>query len=242
MGGLTRFIKNIIVDNIPPFISRKIRIRQEKKFAFDNFSYAQEGEDRVLLRFLEDKVSGFYVDIGAHHPIRFSNTFLYYQKGWNGINIDAMPGSMEAFNSLRPRDINLQLPISSKKQLLKYYSFNEPALNTFSEEEAKKKDGLRSYRIIQIIEMETLPLSDVLDEYLLPNQKIDFMSIDVEGLDFEVLKSNNWEKYMPEIILIESLTNSLEKIHENQVYIFLKSRGYSIVAKTFNTLFFKKDK
>jgi FkbM family methyltransferase len=241
MGRITRNIKNIIVDNVPSFISRELRLRQEKNLSVEHLTYSQEGEDRVLFRLLEEKGIGFYVDIGAHHPVRFSNTFLFYLMGWKGINIDAMPGSMDAFHTLRPRDINLELPISSKEQLLKYYSFNEPALNTFSEEEAKKQDGKGSYKIIQTFEMETHPLVDVLDKYLEANQKIDVMSIDVEGLDFDVLKSNNWEKYMPEIILIESLRVSLERIHENEIFIFLKDRGYTIIAKTVNTLFFKRE-
>lgn len=210
--------------------------------AFQSLSYSQEGEDRVLSRFLENKTNGFYIDIGAHHSFRFSNTYLFYRQGWTGINIDAMPGSMEPFKSLRPNDINLEIPISNQKQVLTYHIFNEPALNTFSKDEAKKKDGLRNYKIIDRVELNTFPLSEVLDKYLPENQDIDFMSIDVEGLDFEVLQSNNWNKYRPEMVLIESLRSSLDNIKDNEVYTFLMEKEYSLVAKTFNTLFFKKVK
>ena len=75
---------------------------------------------------------GFFVDVGAHHPQRFSNTYYFYLKGWSGINIDAMPGSMKIFDDLRSRDINLEIPISDKSEILTYYEFDEPALNSFS--------------------------------------------------------------------------------------------------------------
>lgn len=205
-------------------------------------SYSQEGEDLVLMRFMEGKKNGFYVDIGAHHPFRFSNTYLFYKQGWRGINIDAMPGSMDSFKTHRPNDINLEIPVSDKRQFLTYYSFNEPALNTFSKEEAKKKDGLRNYKIIKTIDLETLPLSHILDEHLPKEIEIDFLTIDVEGLDFAVLKSNNWEKYKPKYILIESLRNSMDDLGENEIYNFLKINEYTLFAKTFNTMFFKLNK
>jgi hypothetical protein len=148
---------------------------------------------------------------------------------------------MNAFKKLRPRDINVEIPVSDKKQVLAYHIFNEPALNTFSIEEARKKDGLGDYKILQVINLETFPLSDILDKYLPANRVINFLSIDVEGLDFDVLRSNNWEKYQPSIILIESLRNSLEEINKNEIYVYLKGLNYELVAKTFNTMFFKKD-
>ena len=202
--------------------------------------YSQEGEDIILNRLFEGKKNGFYVDIGAHHPLRFSNTYLFYQQGWTGINVEAMPGSMELFNTLRPKDINLEIPVSDKKQLLTYFIFNEPALNTFSETEAQKKDGLGGYEIINKIQLETLPLYKILDQYLPEGTEIDFLTIDVEGLDLAVLQSNDWEKYKPKLILVESLRNSLDDLNQNEIYLFLKAKGYSLFAKTYNTMFFKK--
>ncbi len=204
-------------------------------------SYAQEGEDMVLSRFFGLKKSGFYIDVGAHHPMRFSNTYKFYKEGWNGINIDAMPGSMTIFNELRPRDINIEVPISDTSEELIFYSFNEPALNTFSSEEAKKKDGLRNYRIVEEIPLVTKPLWEVLDKYLPDNQEIDFLTVDVEGLDLKVLRSNNWEKYRPEFVVVEDLVKqSLEEFMTNsELFDFMKENGYELMGKTFNTLFFK---
>lgn len=202
-------------------------------------SYSQEGEDMILRRLFEKQKAGFYVDVGAHHPKRFSNTYFFYKIGWRGINIDAMPGSMNIFKKLRPRDINIEKPISDCRQVLTYYSFNEPALNGFSKELSEKRNGLDSYKIISKEKLETAPLSKILDTYLPVNQSIDFMSIDVEGLDFNVLKSNNWNIYRPKIILIEILDSSLDEIETSEIASFLKQFDYCIYAKCFNTVFFK---
>lgn len=239
MATLKNHLKKFLIDKTPIFIKNSIIEKFKSDLNLENSSYSQEGEDRVLMRFLEGRNNGFYVDVGAHHPVRFSNTFIFYLKGWRGINIDAMPGSMEAFNKVRPKDINLEIPVSDKKQVLEYFIFNEPALNTFSREEAERKDGLGEYRILGRRKLETLPLSDILYKYVPQNQHIDFMTIDVEGLDFEVLKSNDWTKFKPEIILVESLRSNIVDLLECESYLFLQNQGYEVVAKTYNTLFFK---
>src|SRR5690348_9855363 len=93
--------------------------------------YAQEGEDLVLRRFLNDVAQGFYVDVGAHHPRRFSNTHLFYRAGWSGINLEPNPEAQDLGAKCRPRDINLQMGVDEQSGVLKYHRFDEPALNTF---------------------------------------------------------------------------------------------------------------
>ena len=201
-------------------------------------SYSQEGEDLILRRLFEKQQSGFYVDVGAHHPKRFSNTYFFYKLGWNGINIDAMPDSMKLFERIRPRDINIEKAVSDKKQVLTYYAFNEPALNGFSKELSKERDGKGNYFIQFTKDIETSTLTEILDNNLPKNQNIDFLSIDVEGLDFMVLKSNNFEKYRPKVILIEILGSSLNDIENNEISKYLKEYDYSIYAKAVNTVIF----
>ena len=201
-------------------------------------SYSQEGEDMILRRMFEKQQKGFYVDVGAHHPKRFSNTYFFYKKGWNGINIDAMPGSMKPFYKFRPRDINIEKPVSDKKQVLTYYAFNEPALNGFSKELSQKRDALKDYHIKFTQNIETATLEEILDSNLPKNQVIDFLSIDVEGLDFMVLKSMNFDKYKPNIILIEILESSLADIEKNEIASYLKKQDYLVYAKAVNTVFF----
>jgi len=86
--------------------------------------------------------------------------------------------------------------------------------------------------------IKVYPLSKILDEYLPREQEIDFLNVDVEGKDFEVIKSNNWNKFRPKIVLVEILASSIEEILENPLYLFMKQNDYSFFAKTFNTCFF----
>lgn len=225
------------------FIKRNLYNYLKPKF-IDNFStmiYSQEGEDMILSRLLGQKHKGFYIDIGAHHPRRFSNTYLFYKKGWKGINIDPNADAIKLFQKERPNDINLCLPISDKKQLLTYYMFNEPALNTFVKSLAEKHTRGSNYTITDTLELESQTLGQVLDNFLPKNTAIDFMSIDVEGLDLNVLKSNNWTKYCPEIILIEFLNFNLIDFFKSELYNFLNNLDYEFIAKTHNTIFFKKN-
>ncbi len=222
LSKLRRLLKNFTPDNL----------------RYSEFSFAQEGEDMILRRFLGNKTDGFFVDIGAHHPIRFSNTYRFYLDGWRGINVDAMPGSMLPFQKKRPRDINLEVPVSDKKEVLKFYIFNEPALNTFSEKEAQAKDGKNNYKITDVKELQTVTLEDILHEHLPTGQQIDFMSVDVEGLDLRVLQSNNWEKYRPEYLLVEDLMSDVSDSLEGPLYKFLHSKDYKLVARAYNTAFY----
>lgn len=209
-------------------------------FPFRNNSYAQEGEDLIIDKLLKYKKSGFYVDIGAHHPVKFSNTFIFYKRGWNGINVDAMPDSMNEFEKIRPRDINIQAAISNNNSEETFYIFNEPALNTLNAEEAKNKDNKNGYKIIKELKLDTFKLLEILDNQLSENQEIDFLSIDTEGNDLNVLKSNNWEKYKPKLVLVEDLKfKNIEDYHQSEMYIFMKNLNYSIVAKTINTVFYQ---
>jgi FkbM family methyltransferase len=205
-------------------------------------SYSQEGEDMILARIFDQKKIGFYVDVGAYHPQLYSNTYYFYLQGWRGINIDATPGSMARFNSIRPRDINLEKAIHNTAQTLTYYCFNEPGLNSFDRERALFVATLPHYTIIAQEEIETVPLAALLDEYLPLGQEIDFLDIDVENLDYEVLLSNNWHKYRPKVVLVEALRASLEQVHSLPITLLLLEQGYQLHSKLVNTLIFvKKD-
>jgi FkbM family methyltransferase len=203
-------------------------------------SYSQEGEDMILRRLLEKNKNGFYVDVGAHHPQRFSNTYYFYKKGWRGINLDAMPGSMKHFEKIRKKDINLEIPVSKSGNTQTYFMFNEPALNGFSMRLSESRDGNRNYRIIDKKEIKTYTLEDILDTYLPDSQEIDFLSVDVEGLDLDVLESNNWEKYRPRFVVVEILHDSLEEVISSEIYRFLSEAGYMAYSKTVNTVIFKR--
>jgi FkbM family methyltransferase len=205
-------------------------------------AYSSEGEDLILKRIFDGKTNGVYIDVGAHHPFRVSNTYLFYKKNWTGINIDPMPGSQAMFNKYRPLDINLEMGVSATKQHLTYYIFNEPALSTFSTDKVEEYTQDPQYHIIKEKKIETWPLADILDRYLPAGTNIDFLTIDAEGLDMEVLRSNNWQKYRPTYILVESTPFLLANMHNTEMGQYMQDAGYAIFAKTYYTYIFKNMK
>lgn len=204
-----------------------------------NIYHSQEGEDILLERLFANKANGFFVDVGAHHATRFSNTFALYKKGWSGINIDATPGSMDSFMNYRPRDINLEIAISDKAGPLLLNVFKEGALNTFDSTLADSyKTG--GWEKTDAIELHTCSLADVLDQHLTAGQSIDLLSVDVEGEDLGVLRSNNWDKYCPEVIIIEALDTPLHSLHTHPAITFLSERGFSPIARLFNSVILRR--
>lgn len=230
----------LIKDALPVPLKRKIL--EIKNIILDGNavkSYAQEGEDLVLARILGSmKIEkGFYVDVGAHHPTRFSNTYYFYRRGWRGINVDALPGTRKLFERMRSRDRTIECGVGAQSGILKYFAFNEPALNTFSEQEAIKKN-VHPYHIVNTLQIPVVTLKKILDDNLPHGTSIDFLTIDVEGLDHEVISSNDWIVYRPKVVLVELLNTGIESIESNATAQFLQKNNYRIFAKTYNTFFF----
>lgn len=195
--------------------------------------FSQEGEDVLLERILGDiNYKGSYVDIGAHHPIRFSNTYKFYQAGWRGINIEATPGSSKEFNEVRPLDINIEIPVSDKEEELTFYVFNHPELNTFSEEHALHWDGRADNKIIDRVKLKTTTIGTILREYAREKKDFDFLSIDVEGLDLRILKTLDFDEYSFNFIIVEDSTE-MSGITDGELYEFLVSKGYKLISKLF---------
>jgi FkbM family methyltransferase len=208
---------------------------------FATNSYSQEGEDLIVQRILGVKKGGFYVDVGCHHPYRFSNTYLFYKLGWSGICIDPLPGTVKLFEKWRPRDTALEVGISSKQDTLDYYMFNDPALNTFDKELAEERGALPDYRVTEVRTIQTLTLAEILDQHL-PTivKEIDFLTIDAEGLDLEILRSNNWAKYSPTIVVAECLNENLLTLEQNPICKLMLTAGYIPCGKSGHSVVFIK--
>ena len=211
-------------------------IRPQRRFA--RICYSQEGEDMILRRALNKSKHGFYVDVGAHHPFRFSNTYLLYKKGWHGINIDAMPGSMALFDRYRPRDINLETAVAESPGEMTFYIFADPAVNTCDAAQAAQSVR-QGVPLVEKKQLHSRRLEDVLDQHLPAATSIDVMSVDVEGLDLQVLKSNDWTRYRPRLLLVERLDLPFPDLLEDELYRYLKEQQYELYARTVNTLFFQ---
>jgi len=205
---------------------------------FSTASYSQEGEDTLLNRMFDSKKGGFFVDVGAHHPKRFSNTFLFYRRGWRGINIDAMPGSMRPFEAERPGDTNIECGVGTAAAEITFYTFRDGALNTFDADIARIREAEGAGPAVAVV-VPVRRLESILGEHLQAGTKIDFMSVDAEGFDYDILESNDWEKFRPSIVLVEICQCSMEETMHHRTTGFLAAQGYGLVAKTVNTAFYR---
>jgi FkbM family methyltransferase len=207
---------------------------------FATTSYAQEGEDRILWRIFEGEPAGFYVDVGAHHPTRFSNTYLFYREGWRGLTIDADPGAAPLFARRRPRDTHVCVGVSDAPGRLMYYRFDESALNTFDADLAAQRAKIGRYRALPGITVELTTLAAQMHRHVRAGQEIAFLSVDVEGYDARVLRSGDWQAYRPRYVLAESLGASLATLSSDECCLFMRSVGYEPFAKTSRTVIYRR--
>jgi FkbM family methyltransferase len=200
---------------------------------FPKVSYSRGGEDLLLDEILNYKMKGVYVDVGAYHPIQYSNTFKFYLRGWTGINIDPNKEAIDLFNKVRPKDINLNLAISKEAGTYTYYMHDaDPTMNTISKDfsdEAIKNFSIKVSEKRQVIAKR---LDQLLLEVNIDSKNIDLLNIDAEGHDLEVLMSNDWINIRPRIILVE-INSNLEQIKENDIYKFLTANNYTLLSYTF---------
>jgi FkbM family methyltransferase len=215
-------------------------MRHEVLDTYASCSYSQEGEDLILRRMFDKRATGFFIDVGAHHPKRFSNTFIFYKAGWRGINIEPNPAAIGLFNSSRPRDINIQAGVSDVASGLTYFEFDDPALNSFDEALVTWRLANTPFKVVRRSIVAVERLDTLLARCLPPGQLVDFLSVDVEGFDLAVLRSNDWAVCRPRCVLIEALQSSIEGALRSEANEFLQARGYELFAKTFNTLIFRQ--
>jgi FkbM family methyltransferase len=198
--------------------------------------FGQSAEDTSLLRIFNKKSNGFYVDIGAYHPIRYSNTFLlHYLYGWSGINIDASADAIKEFNKYRPNDINICSAVGNKAKARTYYKFEHSGRNTLAEANLKRQEEMRNTRLIGKESIAVTPLKDILDKYLPDNKVIDLLDMDVEGMELEVLNTNDWKKYTPRVILLEDYSINKSGVEKSEIYSFMTSLNYIFSSHHFDT-------
>jgi len=199
-------------------------------------SHSLFGEDMVVRALLAEVRKGFYIDIGAHHPVFSSNTYHFYERGWRGINIDAAPGSMEIFRQVRPRDINLELCISSSENsAIRFFLFEDGLLNTADPETAARAQAT-GHRLAGEVTVASKTLSQIFAEYLPNGTEIDYLNIDVEGLDEPILKSNDWNRFRPHVVSFECHLSQGDRFDEIPMLRFLAAKGYEFQAKCGSTI------
>ena len=199
-------------------------------------SYSQDNEDLFLNEYFEKISNGFYVDIGCHHPKRFSNTYLLYKKGWKGVNIDANFFAIKLFNLFRSKDENLNAVLSKSKKPVIFYEFNDSALNGIISKHRLEKLERMGYHIRKKSTIFPLTINDIIDKFDLKSKKIHFFKIDIEGLDFEIVSSIPFNEIDIELLMIEKAISK----KDNDIKELLKINHYYVIYETTRNFIFKK--
>ena len=191
-----------------------------------NKSFSQCGED-MIARFYLQQPKGFYIDIGAYHPKRISNTYHFYLKGWSGINIDGSKKSVELFNKMRPNDVNLHCCVGLPKSTstVDFYMFDIAELNTFNKKALPDILKYHKQTPVAVEKIELHSLRNILDEHMPLDKNIDLLSIDAEGADEEILLSNNWDRHRPKVLIVEKHCSIYDFLNTN-MHKFLIEKQY----------------
>jgi FkbM family methyltransferase len=216
---------NFILE-LPSYLNRRIKTKKT--------SFSLTGIDLVI-DYIFKKKNGFYIDVGCNHPVYNNNTFLLHKKGWKGVNIDIDLKSIELFNIFRKEDFNINVAASSKEGVLEFINFHEKSpINKIKDDCVKSAVTFR-----EIKKINSLTLDSIIENSPFKDKKIDFISIDVEGHELEVIKGLNLQKYKPSIIVIEYLDTSLKKIEiknfnlqniiDSKINKFMVNNGYNLV-------------
>ena len=205
------------------------RLFYKEKYFIKRKTYSQCGEDLFIFDYMEKNhvKKGTYVDLGAFHPIKYNNTCLLFKNGWSGINIDLNKTAIDYFNIVRPNDKNVCCAISNKEEKVRVFinSIFSP-LNSISKHHAKKFNFDLKNKLSYVAEAKKF--SSIV------KKKIDFLNIDIEGLDFVVLKTINLKFFNPKLICIEILNkNDFKKVKD----YFLKFNYFFIKRKTLSFFF-----
>ena len=208
-------------------------------------SYSQAGEDAVLSFLFADKKKEYisYLDIGTNTPDSGNNTYLLYTKGSRGVCVEADKTLIPIIQKVRPKDkiIHAGVAVSDLKEA-DFYIFDEKGLNTFDKNEADKRATFDTFKIKEVVKVPLVSINQIIKENFITYP--DFLSLDIEGLDLDVLKSLDFEKYPIPVICAETCMYSENHIRpkDSSIEAFILSKGYEVYADTYiNTIFVNKN-
>ena len=206
----------------------------KRKLKYQKKSYSFNGVDLIIDYIFRSKKNGFYLDVGSQHPISNNNTYILFKKGWRGINIDLDKKNIDLFNIVRPNDINLNYAISDiEKEVDLFYYHESSPINTLS----KSVSDFQKAKVSKVKKVQTKILNNILLEINLED-RIDYMNIDVEGYEEQVLKGFDIKKYKPYVVSIEYLDLKMNKLEfrNNDINNLLNSNLYKFFIQ--NDYFF----
>ena len=191
--------------------------------------FSQHGEDAILHKKF-DKKSGFYIDAGAYHPFRQSNTARLWCSGWNGVNIDANPNSIKIFKKVRTRDTNLWGAIVSDEDAAKNQTIELAFSSKIDLKGSVSKDLAAERNLSQTVDVPTLSLTNIVNEYAVAHDgDFDFLNVDIEGMDYQAISGiSNWKK-LPSIIAIETYGDGIRDVLANETTALLEEIGYDYI-------------
>jgi len=198
-------------------------------------SYSSAAEDLIIAKYFPGDYVGSYLDIGCWRPVQASNTYHFYQKGWRGLCIDAADFAAE-YKAERPEDVFVQSGVGMQSGTLPYYVIaQDTSCNTFSKEHAETIKRDKGYEYVQQdVPVRTLP--DILGGHDIA--RVDFINIDVEGMDLAILKQIDLQKYKPRVVAIEDLSLDLVMPISSPIVIHMLQQGYLFHSKCYLTLIF----
>jgi len=227
--------KNPIFKKI--FLFYNIYIRNYKFL----FKSSQFGEEKKIFKLFNNNLNGTYVDLGCFHPTRLNNTYQFYKKGWTGLNIDLNPLTIDLFNFARPKDINVCAAISNKRSKKKLYFLGD--LDSKNTLDFNHKNWLKNHfnikeKDFKIKKIKTITLGEILDKNKIFN--IDFLNIDIEGKELEVLKLLDFKKFKIKVICVELFSyNKISSKKSIKLKKILKKNGFKLVDKSEINYIFK---
>ncbi len=205
--------------------------------------FSQYGEDALLFLTMKPSNHGFYVDVGAYHPIDGSNTYKLYLRGWRGLTIEPNPKVKASFRGVRGGDTHLTMGVSPEPGALTYYEFEISMLNTMVSERAEslRQEGY-VFKKTQTIACE--PLNDILANHG-AGRHVDLLSVDCEGFDLSIIQSLDFGRYRPTAILIEDLEAYFmfrDNGGKSEIERCMRESGYAPIAQAvYSTLYVAND-
>ena len=225
-----------LISSIIPRPIQDWRVRQSVRRGLR--SYSQHGEDLILdSLFVRMGIQQpDYLDIGAYHPYHLSNTALFYRKGCRGTVVDANPEFVDEFKKWRPGDQLLLSGVGPSPGQMRFFIFENSTLNTFSEEEKVRIVSHGLSRLVSEIDLQIMTLNQLVDRHLGSNFP-HLLSLDVEGMDKEILLSTSFDQSFPLLICVE--TNGLSGSEEPSAFRnIMEGKGYKQIADTgINSIF-----
>ncbi len=226
------------------FFRRMVNYIRRKAGIFYQKSYSQCGEDLIVNYIFNTLKMAHpsYLDIGAHHPRFLSNTYLFYCQGSRGVSIEPDPFLFRKINRARSRDVNLNVGMAAERGILNLHVFSSRTLNTFSEEEANKYVD-QGHELVASHKVDVITFDDVMNQHF--ESPPDFVSLDVEGMDMEILQSIDFSRYQPTVFCIETITYSRGGEGKKLTLIddVMADRGYLKYADTYiNTIYVRRDR